>query len=165
MMRTFRRTRSSFFSTRAWKATTSRTESSCSRVSCRRRRATAHSSSTPSAVGSHRCPRLECIAASGAACSGESSERPLDQLTTAARRRPARLWHSVTGVNDDPAVKVQVEDEPSASEEDAVFEAPAVLRLLWADPQYMPEHLALWSLKHFGPRASSAVERLRGSHP
>jgi len=32
----------------------------------------------------------------------------------------------------------------------AVYEAPAVLRLLWADPQYMPEHLALWSLKRFG---------------
>jgi hypothetical protein len=45
----------------------------------------------------------------------------------------------------------------------AVYEAPAVLRLLWADPQYMPEHLALWSLKHFGPRASSAVDKLRDS--
>src|SRR5205823_7229198 len=29
----------------------------------------------------------------------------------------------------------------------------------------MPEHLALWSLKRFGPRASSAVEKLRSSHP
>jgi hypothetical protein len=58
--------------------------------------------------------------------------------------------------------------EPQASsppEDDAVFEAPAVLRLLWADPQFMPEHLAFWSLKHFGPRASSAVERLRASRP
>jgi hypothetical protein len=49
--------------------------------------------------------------------------------------------------------------------DEAVFEAPAVLRMLWADPQYMPEHLALWSLKRFGPRASSAVEKLRSSHP
>src|SRR5215472_15108705 len=48
---------------------------------------------------------------------------------------------------------------------DAVFEAPAVLRMLWADPQYMPEHLALWSLKRFGPRASSTVQKLRSSHP
>src|SRR6478736_599740 len=47
----------------------------------------------------------------------------------------------------------------------AVYEAPAVLRLLWADPQYMPEHLAVWSLKYFGPRAESAVARLRESHP
>src|SRR5262245_53312767 len=29
----------------------------------------------------------------------------------------------------------------------------------------MPEHLALWSLKRFGPRASSAVEKLRDSRP
>jgi len=47
----------------------------------------------------------------------------------------------------------------------AVYEAPAVFRLLWADPQYMPEHLALWSLKRFGPRASAAVEKLRDSRP
>jgi hypothetical protein len=53
----------------------------------------------------------------------------------------------------------------SGEQGDAVFEAPAVLRMLWADPQYMPEHLALWSLKRFGPRASSAVEKLRSSHP
>src|SRR5690349_5866505 len=49
--------------------------------------------------------------------------------------------------------------------EAAVYEAPSVLRLLWADPQYMPEHLALWSLKYFGPRASSAVEALRRTRP
>jgi hypothetical protein len=47
----------------------------------------------------------------------------------------------------------------------AVYEAPAVLRLLWADPQYMPEHLAVWSLKYFGPRAKSAVAKLRESQP
>ena len=40
-----------------------------------------------------------------------------------------------------------------------------MLRILWADPQYMPEHLALWSLKRFGARASSAVEKLRGANP
>jgi hypothetical protein len=51
----------------------------------------------------------------------------------------------------------ELQDGASRPEEAAVYEAPAVLRLLWADPQYMPEHLALWSLKHFGPRASSAV--------
>jgi hypothetical protein len=55
--------------------------------------------------------------------------------------------------------------EAGPPEEAAVYEAPAVLRLLWADPQYMPEHIALWSLKRFGPRASSAVEKLRDSHP
>jgi hypothetical protein len=59
----------------------------------------------------------------------------------------------------------ELQDDSSRPEEAAVYEAPAVLRLLWADPQYMPEHLALWSLKYFGPRASSAVEKLRESHP
>ena len=49
--------------------------------------------------------------------------------------------------------------------EDATFEAPALLRILWADPQHMSEHIALWSLKRFGPRASAAVERLRDAHP
>src|SRR5690349_24700573 len=49
--------------------------------------------------------------------------------------------------------------------EAAVYEAPAVLRLLWADPQYMPEHLAVWSLKYFGPSAKSAVAQLRESQP
>jgi hypothetical protein len=58
----------------------------------------------------------------------------------------------------------ELPEESSPSEEAAVYEAPAVLRLLWADPQYMPEHLALWSLKYFGPRASSAVEKLRDSN-
>jgi hypothetical protein len=56
-------------------------------------------------------------------------------------------------------------DEASGAEDAAVYEAPAVFRLLWADPQYMPEHLALWSLKYFGPTASSAVEKLRDAHP
>lgn len=64
-----------------------------------------------------------------------------------------------------PTRAEEVQEESSASEDGAVYEAPAVLRLLWADPQYMPEHLALWSLKRFGPRASSAVEKLRASHP
>ena len=59
----------------------------------------------------------------------------------------------------------ELQGESSAPQDAAVYEAPAVLRLLWADPQYMPEHLALWSLKRFGPRASSAVEKLRVSHP
>ena len=59
----------------------------------------------------------------------------------------------------------ELPDRASRSDEAVVYEAPAVLRLLWADPQYMPEHLALWSLKRFGPRASSAVHELRDSRP
>ena len=59
----------------------------------------------------------------------------------------------------------ELQADAGGPEEAAVYEAPAVLRLLWADPQYMPEHLALWSLKRFGPRAGSAVSKLRDSHP
>jgi hypothetical protein len=58
----------------------------------------------------------------------------------------------------------ELQDAVPASDA-AVYEAPAVLRLLWADPQYMPEHIAVWSLKYFGPRAKSAVAKLRESHP
>jgi len=64
----------------------------------------------------------------------------------------------------EPGVGEQPEDE-SVAEDDAVFEAPALLRILWADPQHMPEHLALWSIKRFGPRAASRVEKLQASHP
>lgn len=52
--------------------------------------------------------------------------------------------------------------EGAAPPDDVVFEAPAVLRIIWADPQRMAEHLALWSLARFGPRADRAVEKLRG---
>ena len=47
----------------------------------------------------------------------------------------------------------------------ALAEAPAVLRIIWADPQHTAEHLALWSLKRFGPRAESAVAKLRAREP
>jgi hypothetical protein len=59
----------------------------------------------------------------------------------------------------------ELPDQRSRLDDATIYEAPAVLRLLWADPQYMPEHLALWSLKRFGPRASSAVAKLRDSRP
>jgi hypothetical protein len=48
---------------------------------------------------------------------------------------------------------------------EAFFQAPGLFRALWADPKNMAEHLALWSLKYFGPRAGSAVDRLQASHP
>jgi hypothetical protein len=50
-------------------------------------------------------------------------------------------------------------------EDTAASEAPALLRLLWADPQHMAEHLALWSVRLFGPRASAAVRTLERTHP
>jgi hypothetical protein len=39
----------------------------------------------------------------------------------------------------------ELQSDPSRRENTAVYEAPGVLRLFWAAPQYMPEHLALWS--------------------
>ncbi len=55
--------------------------------------------------------------------------------------------------------------DQSAVEGAEIFEAPALLKILWADPQNMAEHLALWSLKYFGPRAGTAVDKLRAEHP
>jgi hypothetical protein len=40
-----------------------------------------------------------------------------------------------------------VSTDQSAVEGAEIFEAPALLKILWADPQNMAEHLALWSLK------------------
>jgi hypothetical protein len=51
------------------------------------------------------------------------------------------------------------------SEDPAVFTAPALLPIIWADPEHLPEHLALFAVKHFGHRAASGVDRLRGSQP
>jgi hypothetical protein len=65
-------------------------------------------------------------------------------------------------MSDTYAGQLQHADLPDDA---AVYEAPAVLRLLWADPQFMPEHLALWSLKRFGPRASATVAKLHDAHP
>lgn len=52
-----------------------------------------------------------------------------------------------------------------SDDDDAVFEAPAVLRIIWADPQHMAEQIAVWSLARFGARADTAVARLRERHP
>jgi len=55
-------------------------------------------------------------------------------------------------------------DEASA-DDDLVFEAPGVLRIIWADPTRMAEHLAVWSLATFGPRADGALAKLKRKHP
>jgi hypothetical protein len=47
------------------------------------------------------------------------------------------------------------------SDDARVFEAPALLPIIWADPEHLPEQLALFALKHFGHRAASGVEKLR----
>jgi hypothetical protein len=64
----------------------------------------------------------------------------------------------------DPISKGQSAPLPEDDAE-ALFQAPGLFRALWADPKNMAEHLALWSLKYFGPRAGSAVARLQASYP
>jgi len=60
---------------------------------------------------------------------------------------------------------VEPATDDTLSPDEGVLEAPAVLRILWADPQHMAEHLAMWSLARFGPRAGTVVEKLRSGHP
>jgi hypothetical protein len=62
--------------------------------------------------------------------------------------------------------KVPVEGEPSAEgRAAATLAAPSLLRIMWADPGHSSEHLAVWSLAHFGPRAESRVVKLRSRDP
>ena len=56
-------------------------------------------------------------------------------------------------------------DDSEDSDDAAVLTAPALLPIIWADPEHLPEHLALFAVKHFGHRAASGVEKLRGSRP
>jgi hypothetical protein len=54
-------------------------------------------------------------------------------------------------------------EQQAAADQDMIFEAPALLRILWADPQHTAEHLALWSVKRFAGRATAAVEKIQRS--
>jgi hypothetical protein len=54
---------------------------------------------------------------------------------------------------------------PAESDAPATLQAPGLLRIMWADPQHSAEHLAVWSLTHFGPRAESRVAKLRSQDP
>lgn len=63
-----------------------------------------------------------------------------------------------------PTVEPEVAGQESA-EEEPIFQAPNVLRIMWADPQHMAEQLVVWSLAHFGPRAEKAVEKTKQEHP
>jgi hypothetical protein len=51
------------------------------------------------------------------------------------------------------------------ADDPTVFTAPVLLPIIWADPEHLPEHLALFAVKHFGHRATSDVDRLRRSRP
>src|SRR5262249_19099424 len=52
-------------------------------------------------------------------------------------------------------------DVASAQDASAVFEAPALLRVVWADPAHMPEHLALWGVVRGPPGAGADGVRAR----
>src|SRR6516165_6424407 len=65
----------------------------------------------------------------------------------------------------DQATAIDAEAASVETDGDAIFEAPALLKILWADPQNMSEHLALWSLKYFGPRAATATDKRRSVDP
>lgn len=54
---------------------------------------------------------------------------------------------------------------PQDGDARATLEAPGLLRIMWADPQHSGEHLAVWSLARFGPRAESRVAKLRARDP
>lgn len=63
-----------------------------------------------------------------------------------------------------PTVEPELAGQESA-EEEPIFQAPNVLRIMWADPQHMAEQLVVWSLARFGPRAEKAVEKTKQEHP
>ncbi|MFI9150456.1 hypothetical protein [Streptomyces sp. NPDC053367] len=44
-------------------------------------------------------------------------------------------------------------------------EAQALLPMIWADPQHMPEQLAMFAVRHFGRRAAAAAGRRRRGSP
>jgi hypothetical protein len=63
-----------------------------------------------------------------------------------------------------PSVQTEPPSDDSTADE-PIFQAPNVLRIMWADPQHMAEQLVVWSLAHFGPRAEAAVEKAKRTHP
>jgi hypothetical protein len=63
-------------------------------------------------------------------------------------------------------VSTAVEKLAEAPEDEGpALDARALLRVLWADPQHMAEHLAVWSLDRFGPRAADVVETISSRRP
>lgn len=66
---------------------------------------------------------------------------------------------------DDDRVGTPPDPAEAAASDETIFETPAVLRIIWADPQHMAEHIAVWSLARFGPRAASAVQALHERQP
>ena len=55
----------------------------------------------------------------------------------------------------------ELAEQHAAADQEAISEAPALLRVLYADPEHTAEHLALWSVMRFAGRATSAVEKIQ----
>lgn len=54
---------------------------------------------------------------------------------------------------------------PAPTDESVTVQAQALLPMIWADPQHMPEQLAFFAVRRFGPRAAAAVARRRERQP
>ena len=58
----------------------------------------------------------------------------------------------------------ELAEQHAAADQEASSYAPALLRILYADPEHTAEHLALWSVRRFAGRATSAVEKVQRAH-
>ncbi|MEW2576472.1 hypothetical protein [Streptomyces syringium] len=54
---------------------------------------------------------------------------------------------------------------PGRLEERATVEAQALLPMIWADPQHMPEQLSFFAVRRFGPRAAASVSHRKERKP
>ncbi|MFG3114632.1 hypothetical protein ACGF4C_09565 [Streptomyces sp. NPDC048197] len=54
---------------------------------------------------------------------------------------------------------------PARPDDSTMVQAQALLPMIWADPQHMPEQLAFFAVRRFGPRAAAAVERRKQHKP
>jgi hypothetical protein len=59
----------------------------------------------------------------------------------------------------------ELAEHQAADGQEALAEAPALLRILCVDPEHTAEHLVLWSVRRFAGRSTSAVEKIRRSYP
>ncbi|GGX73932.1 hypothetical protein [Streptomyces hiroshimensis] len=57
------------------------------------------------------------------------------------------------------------EPSPARRDESATVQAQALLPMIWADPRHMPEQLAFFAVRRFGPRAAASVARRKERKP
>ncbi|MFD8542960.1 hypothetical protein [Streptomyces sp. NPDC059649] len=54
---------------------------------------------------------------------------------------------------------------PAGPDDSTRVQAQALLPMIWADPRHMPEQLAFFAVRRFGPRAATAVARRKQHRP